>query len=115
MTADYARDIAAGRVWVRTCNHGVAGVVVVRVAAEHLLVENVAVDPQWQGRGLGAALLDFAESYALSQGMTTICLYTNELMTENLAYYPRRGFVETGRRTEDGFRRVFFAKVLRGA
>jgi hypothetical protein len=35
-------------------------------------------------------------------------------MTENLAYYPRRGFVEIGRRVEDGFRRVYFSKQLNG-
>lgn len=32
-------------------------------------------------------------------------------MTENLAFYPRRGFHGTGRGV-DGYRRVFFAKAL---
>jgi hypothetical protein len=39
-------------------------------------------------------------------------LVTNELMTENLEYYPRRGYAETGRGTQDGYRRVFFSKAV---
>jgi hypothetical protein len=34
-------------------------------------------------------------------------------MTENLAYYPRHGYVETGRESVQSFERVFFAKDLR--
>lgn len=33
-------------------------------------------------------------------------LYTNEKMTENLSIYPKLGYVEVGRRTENGFNRV---------
>jgi hypothetical protein len=43
-----------------------------------------------------------------------IRLYTNEAMTENLAYYPRRGYTETHRAAEDGFNRVFFRKPVPG-
>jgi hypothetical protein len=33
-------------------------------------------------------------------------------MTENLSIYPRLGYVEVARRSEDGFNRVFFEKQL---
>ncbi len=33
-------------------------------------------------------------------------------MTENLTYYPRHGYVETGRETEVDRHRVFFRKDL---
>lgn len=33
-------------------------------------------------------------------------------MTENLRLYPSLGFVETGRRVEDGYRRVYFRKLI---
>jgi hypothetical protein len=45
-------------------------------------------------------------------GLPEIRLYTNEAMTENLGYYPRRGYRETHRATQNGYRRVFFSKVL---
>jgi hypothetical protein len=34
------------------------------------------------------------------------------MMTENLTYYPRRGYTETHRMQQDGFQRVFFRKRL---
>jgi hypothetical protein len=41
-----------------------------------------------------------------------IRLYTNEAMTENLGYYPRRGYTETHRARDEGVSRVFFRKAL---
>ena len=64
-------------------------------------------------RGLVAlALIAFAERIARDRGLGAIRLYTNEAMTENIALYRRLGFVETGRREEAGFRRVYMAKAL---
>ncbi len=39
-------------------------------------------------------------------------LYTHALMSENLALYPRLGYVETHRGEEKGFSRVCMAKQL---
>nr|WP_234901471.1 hypothetical protein [Mycolicibacterium fluoranthenivorans] len=57
-------------------------------------------------------MLERAESDARELGLTEVRLYTNEAMSENLTYYPRRGYQETGRRTEDGYRRVYFRKKI---
>lgn len=112
MTADYAAVVAAGRAWVAEAAGCLAGVVVLVPETDHLLLENVAVDPVQQGTGLGAALLAFADERARALGLPEVRLYTNEMMTENLTYYPRRGYVETHREVEDGFNRVFFTKRL---
>jgi ribosomal protein S18 acetylase RimI-like enzyme len=80
----------------------------------HLLLENVAVPPAAQKRGVGSRLLVLAEDQARSLRLSEIWLYTNEAMTENLAYYTRHGYVETHRAEQDGFRRVFFRKQLAG-
>jgi hypothetical protein len=50
--------------------------------------------------------------HALAMGLPEIRLCTNEAMTENLDYYPRRGYRETHRATHNGYQRVFFSKVL---
>ena len=84
----------------------------IRSSDEILELENVAVDPAEQGLGHGRALVAFAESHARALGLTAVELYTNEAMVENLQLYPRLGFVETGRRVEDGYRRVYFRKTL---
>lgn len=114
LSADYAALVAAGAVYVAELDGAVAGVLVLEAHPDHLLIENVAVTPNAQGRGVGAALLELAEQQAAAHGLTELRLYTHERMTENLAYYPRRGYVET-HRTDDGtFHRVHFAKRLSG-
>jgi GNAT superfamily N-acetyltransferase len=52
----------------------------------YLLLDNVAVLPAAQGRGIGARLLALADEQARSLGLGEIRLYTNEAITENLAY-----------------------------
>ena len=65
-----------------------------------------------QGQGLGNRLLALAEDEARRLGLPEVRLYTNVTMTENLAYYPRRGYVETHRAQQYGFHRVFFRKPV---
>ena len=112
MTADYETLVAAGDVWVRDADGRVVGVLVIRASGDALELENVAVDPAAQGLGHGRALVSFAETRARDLGLGAVELYTNEAMVENLALYPKLGFVETERRVEDGFRRVYFRKTL---
>jgi N-acetylglutamate synthase-like GNAT family acetyltransferase len=112
MGADYVALIEAGSVWVAELAGQIVGVLVLQAYPDHLLIENVAVWPDAQGGGIGTCLLDLAEREAVAAGLGEIRLYTNEAMTENVAYYPRRGFVETRRATEHGFSRVFFRKPV---
>jgi ribosomal protein S18 acetylase RimI-like enzyme len=110
MTHDLTRDIAAGHVWV-TGDPAVG--LICLIPREHaLLIENVALAPEAQGRGAGRRLLRFAETRAGELGKDRLELYTNEKMTENVALYTRLGYTETDRRTEDGHRRVFMEKRL---
>lgn len=110
MTADYAAAVAADEVWVAETGSVIVGLLVLVAAADHLLLENVAVDPDYQGQGIGARLLAVAEEQAAAAGLGEIRLYTHVLMTENQAYYPRHGYVETHRANVDGYDRVFFSK-----
>ena len=110
MLADYGALIAAGQVHVLEEGGEAAALIVIYPKDDALFVENIAVDPAAQGKGVGRALLDFAEREARRLGLAFLRLYTNAAMTENLAYYPARGFRETGRREEDGYKRVFFEK-----
>ena len=115
LSADWASIVAAGRCTVAVAGGEVLGLVVVRVGPGHLLVENLAVTPAAQGRGVGSLLLAGAEREAVTLGLAEVRLYTNAAMTENLTFYPARGYAETGRRIEEGFARVFFGKRLRPA
>lgn len=112
MSADYPALVAAGRVLLAHLDDRLLGVLVTESRPDHLLVENIAVSPEARGLGVGARLLERAEQEARDRGLAEIRLYTNAKMTENLAYYPRRGYRETGRRTEHGFDRVYFSRSL---
>ena len=53
-----------------------------------------------------------AEAAAVANDRGELRLYTNEAMASNLDYYPRRGFVETHRRMDEGYRRVYFTRKV---
>lgn len=110
MDDDYDSRVRNGQVSVAATDSGVAGLVVTVAQPDHLLVENVAVDPVYQGQGVGRALLEHAERLAARSDLPDLRLYTNAAMMENLALYRRLGYTETGRRHSDGFDRVFFVK-----
>ena len=110
---DHGDAVRAGQVWV--LGSPVCGVIALVRQGDSLLVENVAVDPAAQRRGLGRLLMEFAERQAAARGLSRVALYTNEVMTENLAIYSRLGYRETGRRTDGGYRRVFMEKPASGA
>jgi N-acetylglutamate synthase-like GNAT family acetyltransferase len=113
MTADYAAVLEHSRVWVLESGQAIVGVLVTEDRGNHLLLETIAVAPGAQGSGYGRRLLERAERDAAQLGVTEVRLYTNEVMTENLSFYPRHGYRETGRAVQDGFRRVYFSKTVR--
>lgn len=110
MVADFESQIGAGQVHVLVEDDRVLGYIVLYPRDDHLHIENVAVFPDLQGDGVGRALLAFAEAEARRAGVAAIELYTNQMMTENLSFYPRLGYRETGRGEEAGFARVFYRK-----
>lgn len=112
MTADYVAIAARPHVTLAWRDDELVGMLVLELRGDEAQIENVAVSPALQGSGLGSELLRRAEAEARAAGCVVARLYTNERMTENLAFYPRRGYVETGRREDAGFRRVFFEKPL---
>lgn len=113
MGADFAAEIAAGRVVVVASEDRVAGYIIAWPEADAYFIDSIAVDPSEQGRGLGRQLMGHAEHEARRHGLAAIRLYTNAAMTENLALYRHLGFVETHRAIEQGFDRVFMRRDLK--
>ncbi len=115
MEDDYAARIAAGEAWVLEEAGAPVALVVIERHPDHLMLDNIAVDPARQGRGEGRILLDFVEAEAARLGLPEVRLYTNALMERNIALYARRGYAETGREVQRGFSRVFMAKPVSGS
>ena len=112
MLDDYAARIAASQVWVLRESGSIDGVLVLENGPDCFLLDNIAVRPDRQGLGFGRKLLNFAEAEARRCGWNAIRLYTNVLMTENIAIYKARGYEERERRHEKGFDRVYMEKPL---
>ncbi|MGS1008272.1 GNAT family N-acetyltransferase [Achromobacter anxifer] len=112
MLDDYPARIAQGVLYVLRVRDTVQAVLVLIPEAGCLLLDNIAVAPQAQGKGHGRDLMQFAESTARRAGYASIRLYTQEKMTENIAIYRRYGYVETHRAEEIGLKRVFMKKPL---
>jgi ribosomal protein S18 acetylase RimI-like enzyme len=79
---------------------------------EHYEIETLAVLEKCQGEGVGQAFLALAEERIVERGIQWARLYTNEVMTDNYAWYKRSGYVDYERRVDRGFNRIFFEKQI---
>jgi N-acetylglutamate synthase-like GNAT family acetyltransferase len=99
MTADYDRAVREHVVDLCERDGVLLGLVEVIPQPDHLLIENIAVHPDQQGKGLGDILLRHAEDYARSLGLRETRLYTNVMFAANIAFYAKRGYSEFDRET----------------
>jgi GNAT superfamily N-acetyltransferase len=117
LVADYGELIAHERVHVLENggspeNGGIDAVIVLEVMDGVMLVDNVAVRPGRQGRGLGRRLMAFAEFRARSLGLLALRLYTNEKMISNISLFESLGYRETERKSINGRHVVHMRKEL---
>lgn len=93
MMADYEQAIMEHRFDCLWDDGRMAELIETAVEGDELMIVNVAVDPQWQGQGLGHRLMRHAEMLAAEAGLRGPRLYTNKLMRENIALYEALGYV----------------------
>src|SRR5947207_15807635 len=75
MLDDYARLIADGLVSVlEDEDRTIAAIIVLVPQPNHLLLDNIAVQPEHQGRGLGRRLIAFAEDEGRRLGFAELRL-----------------------------------------
>jgi GNAT superfamily N-acetyltransferase len=64
--------------------------------ADTAILSQLAVHPLARGQGVGEALIEAAEAWALAQGFSFVALDTAEPATALRARYVRRGYGEVG-------------------
>lgn len=74
------------------------GCVYLEQQGEALYLGMLTVRPDGQGKGLGAALMKASEERAKALGCTKIKMTVITVRHELIAYYNRKGFVDTGHR-----------------
>ncbi len=108
MNVDYAAEIEHYPAWVvESAGDILAGLFMI-FENDEASIANIAVDPGYQGHGIGGALMRFAESQARERDFSELQLATHVLLNENLSLYCHPGWLETGRDES----RVFMKKRL---
>jgi GNAT superfamily N-acetyltransferase len=92
MTADYDVAVCAHLIDLLLAEGKLVALVECIREPDHLLIENLAVAPDQQGRGYGRHMLKHAESLARELGFAELRLYTNKLFAENVAFYAKHGY-----------------------
>lgn len=110
MLADYGGHIANDEAYVLEDGDAIQGYAILQEKGDGLVLDNVGVRPASQKKGFGAALVEFACQEAARRGFASISLYTNKVMTENIAWYRKLGFRILEERMQDGYERIFFVK-----
>ncbi|WP_459462803.1 GNAT family N-acetyltransferase [Rhizobium sp. No.120] len=104
MTADYAEAVRKHRIDLLEADGELVALIEMVPAADHLLIENIAVSPRHQGRGIGRRLLAHAEQVAASLRVNDIRLYTNKRFAENVELYLKNGYaIDREEPLKDGF------------
>jgi ribosomal protein S18 acetylase RimI-like enzyme len=92
MRADYERAIREHEINLLHAEGRLLALIEMIPRSDHLFIENVAVLPEHQGRGLGCLLLADAERIAARRGFSEIRLLTNGAFKANIALYQAIGY-----------------------
>jgi len=92
-----AEDIANNQVWIADAAGRIAGCLILVSGNGWMKLANVAVHPDFGGKGLGKALITLAEHKARFQGVPELRLNTHAAMPRNIQLYSRLGWKEASR------------------
>jgi predicted N-acetyltransferase YhbS len=69
----------------------------------HLHVRRLAISPELQGRGLGRAMMAWAESAARSRGLPEVTVGVRLALTGNRAFFARLGYEPVAEHAHPGY------------
>ena len=92
MQADHEEAVREHRIDLAFLEGGLAALIETIDKGDHLVIENVAFAPAFQGNGLGRYLLAHAERLALDLGYADVRLYTNRMFEATVRLYLAVGY-----------------------
>jgi len=101
--ATLAEPLARGQVAVAECGGSFAGCIVWTPSGEEIYFGRLAVDPVYQRRGIGRALMRFAEAGARAAGARRLSLNVRIALPGNRRLFAACGFREVSRHAHPGF------------
>jgi len=116
MNTDYEQAVRTHVVELAYLDGELAGVIELIPAADHMLLENLAVAPAHQRQGLGRRLMAHVEAFTRARGLPMVRLYTNKAFDTNLKFYEKLGYaIEREEALPKGGFLVHFAKKVQQA
>jgi len=112
MYADYAEELQNGRLYVTSQDRVTLGFAVFGTDGDEIYIDNLAIRPQHQSKGVGVSFLDALENWGRDNSMYRVRLFTHALMHENIRNYQVAGFQMYARVMENGFDRVYMQKCI---
>lgn len=94
VTSGIGEDIAAHDVTVAQEGPRILGVIIFGAVADAVMIFNLAVLPETQGRGVARRLLEIAESSARNRNRPYLRLRTHKLMQDTRSIYSHLGWAE---------------------
>lgn len=104
--ADALRDIIqrpGTTILKYVADNKIAGVVELAIQGDRLYLGMLTVEPDTQGQGIGKVMMTAAEEFARSKNCRKIFMTVITERAELLAWYVRRGYVDTGERKPFNF------------
>lgn len=93
----FTTHYAAANFWMVEHHRAAIGRYYLLRDAKHFLVVDIALHPDWRGRGIGSTLLTWAQAQASEAGACGIDLHVDVRNVDAHRLYTRLGFIETAR------------------
>jgi GNAT superfamily N-acetyltransferase len=110
--SNFPQLIHSGTLWVLQSGDRLVAMIRLETNWHFLYLELVTVLPEYQGRGYGRALIEFAASEARKRRRSRLELMTHEHMVEAIGFYLHLGFTETRRYRLNGHIFVHMTKSV---
>jgi GNAT superfamily N-acetyltransferase len=93
MMVDYDKAVIASEIYILSTEDYPVAIVAFEHKQDCIYIDNLAVEPEAQGKGYGRHLLRHVEDVARRDGVRKITLLTNAAFAGNVSFYLAHGFV----------------------
>ena len=107
--------VIKGTSWVAEVDHQIVGFLCAQSAGRDLHIEELAVQREWQGQGIGRRLMKTAIAYAHRHSFKSVTLTTFKEVPWNEPFYRSLGFeLIDGEKMEPRLEQILQAEIRRG-
>jgi GNAT superfamily N-acetyltransferase len=105
-------DLERGGAALATVGPEIVGCLRFELAEGYLHVRRVAVDPAWQGRGIGRALMRWAHDFARHAGVPEVRVGVRLQLPGNRRFYERLGYTVLAEHRHPGYRDITWIEMI---